>query len=194
VTASLSPAVRDRLAVFEATLRRWNGAINLVSQRDLPVLWARHIEDSLQLAVLADPPPGRAIDLGSGAGFPGLVLAIATGMHVDLIEEDQRKCAFLREAARVTEAPVSVHAARIERVDLPPAPVLTARALAPVARLLVLGERLLAPGGACWFLKGRGIDAELEAAGREWTMRVERWVSRTNPEGVVLRLSGISRR
>lgn len=190
----MTPATRNRLEAFAATLIRWNATINLVSRRDLPVLWSRHIEDSLQLAELDGPLPERAIDLGSGAGFPGLVLAIATNMPVELVEEDRRKCAFLREAARITNAPVHVHAERIETVRLAPAPLITARALAPIARLLDLAERLLTPDGVCWFLKGREAEAELAVAARTWEMAVERVPSRTDPEGVVLRLSEIRRR
>ena len=191
----MTPEIRARLEAFQETLVRWNATINLVSRRDMPVLWRRHIEDSLQLADLPGPRPARAIDLGSGAGFPGMILAIATGMHVDLVEEDRRKCAFLREAARITAAPVTVHATGIEAVAIEPAPLITARALAPVAKLLDLGVRLLAPGGECWFLKGRDAEAELAAAvAAGWDMRVERIPSRTDPEGVILRLSEITRR
>ncbi len=190
----MTPDVRRRLELFRDTLIRWNATINLVSRHDLPVLWERHVEDSLQLVALADPVPDRIIDLGSGGGFPGLVLAIATGAHVHLIEEDRRKCAFLREAARITAAPVTVHAARIEAVTIPPAPVVTARALAPVARLLALAEPKLAPCGACWFLKGREADAELVAAARDWTMTVDRRPSRTDPGGTILTIRGIARR
>lgn len=189
----MTPDIRRRLEAFRDTLIRWNATINLVSRNDLPVLWERHVEDSLQLVALADPMPDRIIDLGSGGGFPGLVLAIATGVPVHLIEEDQRKCAFLREAARITAAPVTVHAARIETVMIAPAPVVTARALAPVARLLALAEPKLAPGGACWFLKGREAEAELAVAARDWTMTVERIPSRTDPGGTILRLRDIAR-
>lgn len=190
----MTPDTRQRLEIFAATLERWNAAINLVSRRDMAQLWPRHIEDSLQLAALADPPPARVIDLGSGGGFPGMILAIATGVPVDLIEEDRRKCAFLLEAARLTAAPVTVHAERIERVAIPPAPVITARALAPVATLLGLAERLLEPGGECWFLKGREAEAERADAEREWDMAVTRVPSRTDPDGVILRIRDIRRR
>ena len=99
-------------------LRKWNATINLVSAADLPLLWPRHIEDSLQLGTIAGPLPPRAIDLGSGAGFPGLILAIAFGIEVDLIEQDQRKAAFLREAMMVTGAHAHVHAMKIERANV----------------------------------------------------------------------------
>ena len=107
------------MLLFVELLRRWNRSINLVSARDLPVLWTRHIADSLQLGGLWRTRPERAIDLGSGGGFPGLVLAIQYGVHFDLIEQDQGKAAFLREAARVTGAPVTVIATKIEDAAVP---------------------------------------------------------------------------
>ncbi len=186
--------VDARLRLFQQTLERWNAAINLVGRRDLPHLWTRHIADSRQLGELPTPLPARAIDLGSGGGFPGLVLAIAFGIHVELIEEDQRKCAFLREAARLTGAPVTVHPVRIQDARIAPAPLVTARALAPLARLLEFAEPLLAPGGECRFLKGREATAELVEAAKSWSMTVERFPSRTDPTGVILRLTEIRRR
>src|SRR5215469_15305680 len=119
---------RETLERFAELLLQWNRRLNLISHHDESVLWERHIEDSLQLAKLMAPLPDRAIDIGSGAGFPGLILAIATGVPFDLIEADQRKAAFLSEAARRLNVPVRVHAARAEAVHLRPAPLVTARA------------------------------------------------------------------
>ncbi len=153
----------------------------------------RHIADSLQLVPLMPPALDRAIDLGSGAGFPGLILALATGVPFDLIEADQRKAAFLREAARITGAPVHVHAVRIEAADLPPAPLITARALAPLPKLLGLAAPLLAPGGQCLFLKGADVQTELTHAAAQWHMQVERIPSRTAPDACILRISDLSR-
>ena len=181
------------LETFAALLLRWNRTLNLVARRDEPVLWQRHIADSLQLAERMVPRAERAIDLGSGAGFPGLVLAIATQVPFDLIEADQRKAAFLREAARATGAPVHVHAVRIETASLPPAPLVTARAVAPLAKLLALAAPLLAPGGACLFLKGAGVEAELTRAAAEWHMQVERIPSRTAPGASILRITELTR-
>ena len=107
------------LDAYVDLLRKWNATINLVSPADLPRIWTRHIEDCLQLGSIAGPLPPRAIDLGSGAGFPGLILSIAFGIEVDLIEQDQRKAAFLREAVMVTGAHARVHATKIERATLP---------------------------------------------------------------------------
>jgi 16S rRNA (guanine527-N7)-methyltransferase len=183
---------RGTLKNFAETLLRWNRTVNLVARADERELWERHIADSLQLAPLA-AGAARGIDLGSGAGFPGLILALATEIPFDLVEADHRKAAFLREAARVTKAPVHVHAIRAENATLPPAPLVTARALAPLPRLLELATPVLAPGGVCLFLKGAHADAELTDTAREWQMRVERFPSRTAPDGVILRLSEIAR-
>jgi len=190
----MDAAAKERLDRFVALLLRWNIAINLIARGDAPHVWQRHVEDSLQLPDLLGPLPERLIDLGSGGGFPGLVLSIAFGVRADLIEEDQRKCAFLREAARVTGAPATVHAVRIEQATLPPAPLVTARALASVDRLLGYAAPLLAPDGACWFLKGRDAAAELAEAERHWSMQVERHASRTGSGGMVLGISRIARR
>ena len=187
------PDAAPGLLRFVELLQRWNRSINLVAARDMPLLWTRHVADSLQLATLWRGPPERAIDLGSGGGFPGLVLAIQYGVHFDLVEQDRGKAAFLREAARVTGAPVTVVATKIEHAGVPPAPLVTARALAPLSRLLGYAENLLAPDGECLFLKGRGAEAEIADAARRWTMRIEQIASRTEGEGVVLRVSGIAR-
>lgn len=178
---------------FAALLLRWNSTVNLVARTDEPFLWVRHIADSLQLAPLMAPQPERAIDLGSGAGFPGLILALATGVPFDLIEADQRKAAFLREAARVTSAPVRIHPIRIEAAQLPPAPLITARAVAPLPKLLALAAPLLAPGGMCLFLKGANADAELTHAATQWQMQADGIPSRTAPGARILRITELSR-
>jgi 16S rRNA (guanine527-N7)-methyltransferase len=189
----VSRETRDRLDRFLALVLTWNRTINLVGRQDEGQLRQRHLEDSL--ALLPYLPPGfeRAIDLGSGGGFPGLVLAIATGRHFDLVESDQRKAAFLREAARISEAPATVHAIRIEAARLPPAPLVTARALAALPALLEWAVPLLAAGGVCVFPKGRTADQELTDARQQWHMRVEHWSNPLAPDARILRLSEISR-
>lgn len=191
--AEISPAARTRLERFAALLQQWNRHINLVSRADEAVLWPRHILDCAQLVPLLPPTPGRLVDLGSGAGFPGLVLALLTPWQVHLVESDQRKAAFLREAARETAAEVTVHAVRAESLRLPPVQVVTARALAPIPALLSLAMPLLAPDGVCLFAKGRGVEPELTAAAVGWHMRVERFPSLTSPDAALLRISEISR-
>jgi 16S rRNA (guanine527-N7)-methyltransferase len=193
VRLQVSRETQEVLRQVAALLLRWNRTVNLISRADEQHLWKRHIDDSLQLLPLMEPLPSRAIDLGSGAGFPGLVLALASGVHFDLIEADQRKCAFLREAARITGAPVKIHAVRIEAASLTPALLISARALAPLPKLLEMAAPLLAAGGRCLFMKGANVPTELTHAGAEWQMQVERISSRTDPEACVLRICNPTR-
>jgi 16S rRNA (guanine527-N7)-methyltransferase len=189
----VSRETRERLEAFAALLRAWNHRVNLVARGDLDSLWPRHIADSLQLAPWIDGRLRDAADIGSGGGFPGLVLAIASGCHFHLIESDHRKAAFLREAARVTGASVTVHAVRAETLGGLAVPLVTARAVAPLTELLRLAVPLLEPGqdSTCLFLKGRSAEAELTQARARWQMRVEMTVSRTDANGRVLRIDGI---
>lgn len=189
----VSRETRERLERYADILLRWNQKINLVSPHDLPHLWSRHIADSLQLAALIPAGSVSLVDMGSGGGFPGLVIACATDAHVTLIESDQRKAAFLREAARVAGVQVTVRAQRLEVADVPPAQVVTARALAPLPLLLEWGTRFLRPDGFCLFLKGRNAEEELTAARAGWHMATTRIPSRTNADGVILELSDIRR-
>lgn len=153
--------------------------------------------DSAQLLPLLPEPPGpgaRVIaDLGSGAGFPGMVLALLGAGRVHLIEADQRKAAFLREVARQTGAPVEIHAQRIEKLaPVPAVDLITARACAPLSRLLAYAARFpdRPPGGAptCLFLKGSRAEQELTEAGNPWIMAAERFPSRSDPSGTILRI------
>ena len=180
-----------RLRAFAELLLRWNASLNLIAARDAAVLWERHIADSLQLVPLMPQGVARGIDLGTGGGFPGLILAIASGVPFDLIESDRRKASFLRTAVLDTGAPATVHCCRIEDAALPPAALVTARALAPLPRLLPMAARLLTADGVCLLLKGAKAEDELAAASKDWAMNVERLPSATNPDGVVLRLSGL---
>ena len=202
----VSRETHERLRLFSDLLFRWTSVVNLVGRGDRAAIGTRHVADSLRLIPLlpACPPScppscppaymGAAIDLGSGAGFPGLVLAIATGRHFTLVEADQRKCAFLLEAARITAAPATIVNARIEAAALPPAALVTARALAPLPRLLELAARLLTPGGTGLFPKGAGAEAEIAAARESWTFTCEVLHPPPATSGPVLRISGLAAR
>ncbi len=179
-----------RLRRFVALVERWSAKINLVSKHDVPHLWERHVLDSLALAPLIPEGTDHAVDLGSGAGFPGVVLAIATGVPFTLIESDARKSAFLREAARETGAPVTVLTSRIETATPPPARLVTARALAPLDRLLGLAAPHLAAEGVCLFPKGRNVEPELTAARRLWQMELARFPGH-GPDACILKVSNI---
>jgi len=183
----------DRLNRYVALLDFWNRRINLVGRNTMGDVWRRHILDSAQLFPLLPPNPRVLVDLGSGAGLPGLILAILGVAEVHLIEADARKAVFLREAIRITDAPAIVHAERLDRVKPVTADVVTARALAPLAELLALSERFRGPDTVCLFLKGRSVEAELTEAGKAWKMRITRSPSRSDPSGVVLRLETIAR-
>ena len=187
----VSRETMGRLARHLDLLRRWQTRINLVGAATLADPWRRHMLDSAQLAPLI-PEGARVADLGSGAGFPGLVLAILRGGPVALIESDARKAAFLREAVRETGASAEVHNARAENLDLT-ADAVVARACAPLDRLLGLALPLLAPGGVCLFLKGARVEEEVETAHAHWRFTARRHRSRSAPDGVLLEVGGISR-
>lgn len=189
----LAPEEADRLRALVSAVERWNPAVNLVSSRTLPQAWTRHVLDSLQLLDLASSEARLWADLGSGGGFPGLVVAAAAvgrrpNLRFTLIEADQRKATFLREAARSLGLAVRVEAARIELVAPQNADVVSARALAPMPDLWAYAERHLAEGGVGLFLKGEGHAREVAEAQRRYALHVETVPSDVDPRGVVLRI------
>ena len=188
-----SADVADRLRAYVDLLRPGNPPNTRAATPPAPHLEQRHVEDSLQLLPLIPDDVASAVDLGSGAGFPGLVLSIASGIRFTLIESDQRKAAFLREAIRETQAPAEVRAVRMETLDLQ-TPLVTVRAVASVAALMPVLARLVSPGGCALLPKGETAGAELTAVPPEWQMRVERHPSRTRPGATILKLSDIARR
>jgi len=183
----------DRLRAYADLLVKWQAKINLVGPDTIPSLWTRHLLDSAQVFPILPQPIHRLVDMGCGAGFPGLVLAIMGVPDVHLIESDSRKCAFMREVARVTGTAVTIHNARIEAVEPLGASVVTARALAPLGKLLGWAERHLLPDGHCVFLKGRGGEDELTEASKEWNITFERFPSQTDPSGIILHLKEVRR-
>jgi 16S rRNA (guanine527-N7)-methyltransferase len=191
--SGVSRETLERLRLYADLLVKWQARINLVGPDTLPDLWSRHVLDSVQLFPLIKAGAKRVADLGSGAGFPGLVLAIMGAPNMHLVESDSRKCAFLREAARVTETSVTVVNKRIEQVAPLSADVVTARALAPLDRLLGWAFPHLAPGGECLFLKGRGAEDELTASAKEWNITASRVPSLTDSGGLILHLREVSR-
>ena len=183
----------DRLDAYVALLTKWQRRINLVAPASLGDVWRRHLLDSAQLAEHLPAVPARHVDLGSGAGFPALVLAIITGRHVELIESDGLKCAFLTAAAAETGADVTIHKARIESMPRDPADVITARACAPLTRLLGYAERFRGPETVCLFQKGARVDDELTEAAKSWTMDFRRYPSQTDPQGTLLSFRDFAR-
>ena len=171
--------------------------MNLVSPDSLADMWRRHFLDSVQLVDHLDADAATLTDLGTGAGFPGMVLAIVAGHTTHLVESNARKCAFLREVARETGAPVTIHNARIEDLDPWPTDHIVARALAPLDRLLDFASRFPGTDGAnppvCLFLKGKTAASELTQAQKVWNMRAQLADSLSDPSGCVLRVSGFSK-
>lgn len=186
----------ERLEVYAELLRRWNPKINLVSPSTLVDLWTRHMTDSLQLSGLAKAE-GHWVDLGSGGGFPGLVIAIANAdsptSTTTLVESDQRKATFLRTVIRETGITADVIARRIETIQPLSGDVLSARALAPLDMLLSFAERHRAVDGICLFPKGETWTQEVAAAEVNWRFRYEAVPSKTNAASVILKIGEFSR-
>ena len=183
----------ERLQIYLDLLQLWQRRINLVGPTTLGDPWRRHIVDSGQLWRWWPTEARILADLGSGAGLPGLILAVLGAPVTHLIESDRRKAAFLREAARACGAMVTVHAARIDEVPPLRADVITARALAPLTSLLTLAGPHTQPATTCLFLKGRNSASELTAAAETWTMNLAREASLSDPEGQVLIIREIRR-
>src|SRR6266480_2061118 len=189
-----------RLDRYLALLLQWQAKTNLVAPSTLPNLWTRHIADSLQLLTLA-PSAKVWADLGSGGGFPGVVLACALaetpGTMVHLVERNAKKAAFLREALRVTDAPGAVHLTEIgESVDRIVGRVdcVTARALAPLHQLIRFVEPLVRGGAKALFPKGQDVEAELTEATKYWIIRPQLHSSRSGGHGWIVELDRIERR
>ncbi|MDP6841888.1 MAG: 16S rRNA (guanine(527)-N(7))-methyltransferase RsmG [Rhodospirillales bacterium] len=182
----------DRLGQYVALLVQWQKKINLVGGGETDNIWRRHILDSAQLLKLARGIDGPKLDLGSGAGFPGMVLAILGVPEITLIESNARKCVFLRQVARVTETPVKIFQGRAEAFAAPaPARLITARALAPLDKLLDLAFPLLAPDGSCIFLKGASFRQELTESHKRWHMNTEILPSQGDASGRIVIIKGL---
>ena len=192
----VSRETAERLTLYAALLGQWSKVQDLVAPGTLTEIWSRHFADSAQLLALIPEEARVLVDLGTGAGFPGLVIAIlaaergGAGLEVHLVESNGRKCAFLRDVARQTGAFVEIHATRIENVAsqriVSAADVVTARALAPLDRLLGLAEPLMGAQALGLFAKGRDFASEIESAGRSWAFELTAHISRTDPDSRIL--------
>lgn len=179
-----------KLQTYADLLRKWQRSINLVGHSTLDNLERRHFEDSLQLLPLLPSGATTLLDLGSGAGFPGLVIAAERpDLAVTLVEADQRKAAFLIEVARAVAPNATVKAARVETLAPFRVDVVTARALAPLPKLLSWAAPFATDPAICLFHKGASVDAELTEAERNWMMDVQRVPSVTEPGASILRIS-----
>ena len=193
-TGATAAQVAD-LETLRELLADWNGRMNLVSAASLADYWQRHVLDSAQLAPLA--PDARVwVDIGAGAGFPGLVLAIllkeTSGAKVHLVESQAKRCRFLEAAGEALALPVEVHNVRAEDLSVK-ADIVAARAVAPLVKLLGFARPYFARGATGLFLKSEGLPAELAEARKAWRFACETLPSRSDPRGRVLRVEGLAR-
>ena len=187
----------ERLEHYASLVVKWQKSVNLVANSTIPDLWTRHIWDSAQLVPLvvahrrADAPL-RILDIGSGAGFPGLILSILTDAEIHLVESDQKKCIFMNNVIRECGLTARTHNARLETLDDQKADIVTARALASMDKLMALLDHQLRPGLRCLFLKGRQVQDELAALNDWANLRWQLHPSLTQEDAFVVDLTVIS--
>lgn len=187
----------DKLTLYADELAKWQRAKNLVANSTIDDRWRRHLLDSAQLDGLIRKyfdAPIKMLDIGSGAGFPGLVLAVMGLGSVELVESNGRKCVFMNQIARQTGAPATAINERIEKLSERAVDVVTSRACAKIEQLLIWAEPFLSPATEMWLLKGEGVEEELTQALASWNMEIERFKSKSSPEGVILRLHAIKKK
>ena len=186
-----------RLKTYVGALTDWNARHNLVSRASLGEVWKRHVWDSAQLAPLIPIAARSLVDLGSGAGFPGMVLAVLlgarSGFRTVLYESIRKKCEFLNAAAAAAGVSVEVRSARLEEASTEIFDVVTARACAPLSKLLGYAASFQGPNTINLFLKGQNVEAELTEARKYWKMLVNRHPSQTDPSGTILEIRELAR-
>lgn len=194
---NVSRESRGKLEIYVDLLLAWQKRINLIGPATVPMVWERHIQDSLQLLPLLPENTKTIAELGSGAGIPGLVIAIAAGLEVHLYESNGKKAAFLREAARRTGVTAHIHVTRLETLrtatNVPKVDCVVARALAPLPLLLDYAEPFLARGAIGLFHKGQDVDAELTEATKCWKMNFIKHASLYDSRGVILQICEATR-
>lgn len=199
VVGDVSRETESQLGSYAERLKEWNRRINLLSPADVDTLWSRHIADCAQLMNLA-PRGATWLDIGSGAGLPGMVVALLLrdfgGGHVHLVESNRKKAAFLLKVQAETGAPVTVHPRRIQELvgKLPHIDIVSARAVAALPSLLQLAEPWLSGGARALFQKGRDYQAELEQCRDGWSFTLVEHQSSTDREAVILEISQVRRR
>ncbi len=198
IISDVSRETHERMDVYVDILKKWNTKINLVSRSTIPDIWHRHIQDSVQVFQSFPLDKGLWLDIGSGGGLPGIVVAILAAerspeLKISLIESDSRKCAFLRTIARECGLNIKINTDRIEKFEPQEADVLSARALSDLSTLLNFSTIHLRTGGTCIFPKGGQWKKEVDNARKEWTFDYEAIKSNTNPEAVILKISGVAR-
>jgi len=184
----------ERLSTYHDLLLKWQSKINLISNDTIEDCWNRHFLDSAQLINQIPDSADNILDIGSGAGFPGMVLAIISNKKCHLIESDTKKATFLKEVARLTNTNVTIYNERVENISIPQMPLITARALANLNQLLNWSEKFVSHETISLFPKGKNYSTELEDAKIEWAFDSEILPSVTDTNGVIVKLSHIKRR
>ncbi|HUX78996.1 MAG TPA: 16S rRNA (guanine(527)-N(7))-methyltransferase RsmG [Alphaproteobacteria bacterium] len=193
---NVSRETMERLKIYQRLLEEWQQKVNLISSSTLPCLWDRHFKDSLQLLSYLPQEEASLIDLGSGAGFPGLVLAVArpTSLNVTLVESDLKKCLFLENVSRETFSPVTILRERIESLPREvKGDVITARGLSPLPRLLGYVAPLMKENTICLFLKGKDVETEIIEAKKKWRFDLEIFPSLTDSTGSIVKVKHLAR-
>ena len=187
----------SNLEAYAALLAKWQPKKNLISNSTLDDMWLRHFYDSAQLLPLIQSVHGekhlRCLDIGSGAGFPGLVLAIMGIGHVAMVESNAKKCAFMRQVKIATNASVTIENERIEKLATEGVDIILSRACASVTKLLEWSEKFISKNTELWLLKGAIAADELDEAKAHWTMQVDQYKSKSDGSGAILRLRNIQR-
>ncbi len=193
-SVTVSRETIEKLEIYAELLKKWQKTINLVSSSSLPNLWQRHFLDSAQLVKYLPKGAKKLLDMGSGAGFPVLVVAILNPnlkLEIHAIESDTRKVAFMREVVRNCRLNVNIHNCRIEQTAPFPAEVITARALAPLRDLLTYVKPFITNDSVCLFLKGQNVEAEIEDMHRKWNADIELKPSISDPDGKVVIIKNV---
>lgn len=192
---SVPRGTEEKFEAYFQLLTKWQVSLNLVSKDSLNDFWTRHILDCAQLSTHVPRGAKSLVDMGSGAGLPGIILAILhPEMEIHLIESDQKKSAFLLEAARICDAKVKLHVARIESDSSFPADVITARALAPLSKLFHYAEPFLQQHTICLFLKGKNYTMELEDGRRTWEFDLTTTPSVSDDTGCILSITNLRKK
>ena len=192
IRTGVSRETISKLETYASCLRGWQQRFNLVGQKSLEDVWHRHFFDSAQLFELCEPTSAHLVDLGSGAGFPGMVLSIMGQSNVELIESNRKKCFFLTEVAQLAGIDVKITNGRLEQLPATAtADIVTARALAPLSKLLGYVYRRLRPGGVAFLHKGATVEQELTPACKDWKMHLSKHQSQTDPNGMILEVRNL---
>lgn len=181
----------DRLSIYHELLLKWQGKINLISDDTVSDAWTRHFLDSLQLLKYLPTERKRIVDLGSGSGFPGMVTSLVTDHEVHLVESDVRKCVFLKEVARLTDAKAIVHQKRIEQTPVSDVDIILSRACADLTKLLSWSSSYVSHETICLFHKGKNYAKEIEDAKAAWQFDHEVFPSITDAHSAIVRISHI---